>query len=137
MKKTVRVLICDDHEIYRDCIKAFIREVGQPIEIVGEADDGLQAVERALDLNPDIVLMDLEMPRMDGLEATRRIKNAAKSIKVLFLSMYDDEEIVRRCVEAGASGYLMKGVTHKELADAIVAVADGSTAFARPTRKSA
>ena len=74
---------------------------------------------------------------MDGLEATRRIKNAAKSIKVLFLSMYDDEEIVRRCVEAGASGYLMKGVTHKELADAIVAVADGSTAFARPTRKSA
>lgn len=125
MTKNVRLLICDDHEIYRECVKAFIRYASANIEVVGEAGDGLQAVQKALDLNPDVVLMDFEMPRLDGIEATRRIKNAARHIKVLFLSMYDDEEIVKRCMEAGASGYLVKGVSYVQLADAIRAVDAG------------
>ena len=138
MNKKVRLIICDDHEIYRKCIQAFLRFGDASIEVIGEAADGLEAVEMTLDLNPDVVLMDVEMPRLDGIEATRRIKNAAKSVKVLFLSMYDDVEIVNRCMEAGASGYLVKGVTHGQLSDAILAVHVGDRAIRPPeTLKSA
>jgi DNA-binding NarL/FixJ family response regulator len=125
MSRMVRVLVCDDHAAYRDCITSSLRNAGSTIDVVGEAADGLEAVERTLDINPDVVLMDLEMPRLDGIEATRRIKKAAKHIKVLFLSMYDDEQIAGRCLEAGASGYVLKGITCVQLADAILAVDNG------------
>ena len=127
MNRRVKVLVCDDHDAYRDCIKSSLGTASSIIEVVGEAADGLQAVDKALDINPDVVLMDLEMPRLDGIEATRRIKKAAKHIKVLFLSMYDDDEIVGRCMEAGASGYVLKGITCNKLTDAILAVDSGAT----------
>jgi two-component system, NarL family, response regulator DegU len=128
MNRRVRVLLCDDHDGYRDCIRLSLH-AETSIEIVGEAADGLQAVARTLDINPDVVLMDLEMPRLDGIEATRRIKQAAKHIKVLFLCLYDDEEIAGRCLAAGASGYVLKGITCSQLTDAILAVDSGGPAI--------
>lgn len=126
MNRSVRVLICDAHKLYRDCITSLFRNAGSKINVVGEAGDGLEAVHRALDINPDVVLIDVEMPRLDGIEATRRIKKAAKHIKVLFLSMYDNEEIAGRCLEAGATGYLLKGIDCNQLTEAILAVDNGS-----------
>ncbi len=128
MSRRVRVIICDDHNAYRNCIRSSLHTEGS-IEVVGEAADGLQAVSRTLEYNPDVVLMDLEMPRLDGLEATRRIKQAASHIKILFLSMYDDEDIAGRCMEAGASGYVLKGITCTQLTDAILAVDSGRMMF--------
>lgn len=124
MSKKIRVLICDDHTLFREGIKAILRDEPS-IEIVGEADNGRQAVEKATHLYPDVVLMDIAMPDLSGFEATRRIKQAEKSIKVLILTMYDEEELIARCLDAGASGYILKDAPAAQLIYAIDTVHRG------------
>jgi two-component system response regulator NreC len=124
MSAKTRVLICDDHELFREGIKAILR--GEPaIEVVDEAGNGREAVEKALLRRPDAVLMDMEMPDLNGLEATRRIRQADPRIQVLILTMYAEEELVARCIQAGAAGYVLKDVPASQLVYAIEAVSRG------------
>jgi two-component system, NarL family, response regulator NreC len=124
MTSKVRLLLCDDHRLFRAGMKAVLRE--QPaLDVVGEAEDGRAALEQVARLHPDVVLMDIEMPRLDGFEATRRITRAHRGVRVLILTMYAEERLVARCLEAGASGYVLKDVPVSELAYAIEAVARG------------
>jgi two-component system response regulator NreC len=119
-----RVLICDDHELFREGIKAILR--GDPaLQVVGEARTGREAVEQARRLRPELVLMDMEMPQLSGLEATRRIVGADPRVRVLILTMYAEEELVARCMEAGAAGYLLKDAPSSQLLYALGALARG------------
>src|SRR5260370_26237603 len=106
MKSKVKVLLCDDHTLFREGIKAIIKSEPS-LEIVGEAADGREGVEKARELNPDVVLMDISMPDLSGFDATRRILQANPRTKVIILTMYEEEEVINRCLEAGASGYVL------------------------------
>jgi DNA-binding NarL/FixJ family response regulator len=124
MSDRIRILICEDHALFREGLRAILR--AQPrLEVVGEATQGREAVERALRLRPDVVLMDLEMPEMSGLEATRRIVAEARGVKVLMLTLYDDEEVVASCLDAGAAGYFVKDGPATQLVYAIEAIHEG------------
>lgn len=125
----ITVLIAEDHHLVRAGLAALIRNE-HDMEIVGEAADGREAVERALDLTPMVVLMDVSMPGMDGIEATRRIMQARPAVRVLVLTQYDHEEYVRRAVQSGASGYILKSSVADDLRSAIRAVARGEQYFA-------
>src|SRR6202051_5232097 len=103
MTKKLTVLLCDDHTLFREGIKSILRDEPS-IQIVGEADDGRKAVSMALRLRPDVVLMDIAMPDLTGFEATRRILKTAPKTKVLILTMYEEEEVITRCLNAGAAG---------------------------------
>jgi DNA-binding NarL/FixJ family response regulator len=120
----VRLLLCDDHALFRAGVKALLRE-HPTVEVVGEAEDGQDAVEQVERLSPDLVLMDIEMPRLNGFDATRRIVQAHDRVRVLILSMYVEQELVERCLEAGASGYVLKSAPVSQLLYAIEAVARG------------
>src|SRR4051812_26364764 len=105
--KSIKLLIADDHALLRSGLRMLLN--AQPdMEVIAEASDGSEAVSQALDLRPTVVLMDVAMSGESGLEATRRIKERAPEIRVLVLSMYDDESYLRRALEAGASGYALK-----------------------------
>ena len=124
MSRKVRVLLCDDHALFRAGLRALLRE--QPtLEVVGEAGDGRSALEEVERLEPDLVLMDIEMPHLNGVEATRRITQARPEVKVVILTMYVDHQLVARCLEAGASGYVLKDVPVAQLTYALDAVAAG------------
>jgi two-component system, NarL family, response regulator NreC len=124
MTGATTVLICDDHELFREGIKAILR--AEPsITVVGEARNGREGVDKALDLRPQAVLMDMEMPELNGLEATRRIRQAGPNVQVLILTMYAEEDLVARCLQAGAAGYVLKDVPATQLVYAIQAVARG------------
>ncbi len=124
MSERIRVLICEDHALFREGLRAVLREHAR-LEVVGEAAQGREAVEAALRLRPDVVLMDIEMPEMSGLEATRRIDEAGPGVKVLVLTLYDDEEVIASCLDAGASGYVLKDGPAAQLVYAIEAVQQG------------
>jgi DNA-binding NarL/FixJ family response regulator len=124
----IRVLIVDDHPLFRDGIRALLDALPDA-EAVGEASDGRIAVELAATLTPDVVLMDLHLPVMNGIEATRRIVAAQPSVAVLILSMSDDDESVFAAMRAGARGYVLKGADHEEIHRAIVAAAAGEAIF--------
>lgn len=124
MSDKIRVLICDDHTLFREGIKAIL-SAERSIEVVGEASDGPQAVEKALRLEPDVALLDVGMPTLNGVEATRRIKRKKKQVKILILTMYQEEELVSRCLEAGASGYVLKEAPPDQLLFAIESVNRG------------
>ena len=125
----IRILIADDHPIVRDGLRGML--AGDPaLSVVGEASDGEEAVRAVEHLQPDVVLMDLRMPRTDGVEATRRIVAGHPSIRVLVLTTYDTESDVVRAVEAGASGYLLKDAPLAELRQAVKATAAGRTVLA-------
>ena len=126
MRRKCRVLICDDHAEFRDLVKLVLRRAPN-IDIVGEAGDGRAAVDKAQRLRPDVVLMDLNMPELDGLEATRRIKKASKRVKVLIVSAFGGEDQVSPCLHAGASGYFQKYHPLTELSRAVDAVSRGAT----------
>ena len=120
----IRVLLVDDHAIVRQGVRALL-DAEAFVEVVGEAADGREAVAKAEELSPDIVVTDIGMPSLNGLEATRRIKALAPQIKVLVLTMYDDERYVQRILRAGASGYVLKQAASAELISAIRAVSLG------------
>jgi DNA-binding NarL/FixJ family response regulator len=125
MRKPVRVLIADDHQVVREGLQMILAESDGEIVVVGEASDGDEAVRLAKSVNPDVVLMDLSMPRVDGLEATRRLREAGISSRVLILTSFADGDGVRDAVRAGVTGYLMKDVLKGELLTAIRLAADG------------
>lgn len=120
----IRVLIADDHALFRQGLRALFTSE-EDIEVIGEAADGEDVVRKASELRPDVVVMDIMMPGMNGLEATRRISDLLPGIKVLVVSMYDDEEHVQRLLAAGASGFMVKQATHEELVRAVREVVAG------------
>lgn len=124
--KKIKVLIVDDHTLVRAGIRSLLALV-DGIEVVGEASDGKEALDRVRQLMPDVVLMDLAMPGMGGLEATRRMRREFPGIKVLALTQYDDSEYVIPIIEAGASGFVTKMSAFSELAAAIQAAHKGES----------
>ncbi|MFP5347140.1 MAG: response regulator [Actinomycetes bacterium] len=122
----IRVLVADDHVLYRRGLEMVL--AAEPdIEIVGEAEDGSEAIARAEELLPDVVLMDIRMPRRTGIEACSRIKEAVPSTKIVILTISDEESDLFQAVRAGANGYLLKDVPAEEIADGIRAVAGGQS----------
>jgi len=122
----IRVLVADDHLVVREGISAIIAR--QPdIEVVGEAADGVEAVEKALELKPDVILMDLRMPVMDGASAMKQIRIQDKNVKFIVLTTYDTEEYVFQAIEAGAQAYLLKDALHDDLFRAIRDVFQGKS----------
>jgi DNA-binding NarL/FixJ family response regulator len=124
----VRVLVADDHPVFLRGMRAILG--AEPdTELVGEARDGEEAVELALELVPDVILMDLNMPKVTGIEATRRILEASPDTAILMLTMFEDDRSVLAAVRAGARGYVLKGADGAETLRAIHAVADGDAIF--------
>jgi len=123
MSKTT-VLIADDHALVREGIIAFLK-LCDDIEVVAEASDGLEAVEKARKFSPDVILMDISMPKLGGLEATIELKKMNPAVKILVLTQYDDKEYISRFLKAGVSGYLLKRAVGSELISAIRAVSRG------------
>ncbi len=122
----IRVLICDDHTILREGIRLLLN--AQPdIEVVAEAVDGRDAVDKARALKPDVILMDIAMPLLNGLEATKQIRREQPDARVLVLTMYESDEYVAQMLEAGAAGYVLKKVAGSELVYAIRAVSQGES----------
>jgi DNA-binding NarL/FixJ family response regulator len=124
--RKIRILIADDHAVVREGTRRIL-EQETDMEVVGEAGDGEEAVNLATSLKPDVAIVDVSMPKMDGIEATRRIKAACPSINVLILSAYDDDQFIFSLLEAGAAGYLLKSIRSRELLDAIRAVYSGES----------
>ncbi|MCX6899780.1 MAG: response regulator transcription factor [Verrucomicrobia bacterium] len=121
-----RVLLADDHKIMREGLRSLLA-VTPGVEVVGEASDGRTAVQLVLKLMPDVVVMDIGMPDLNGVDATRQIKTRAPRTKVIALSLHSDERFIAGMFKAGASGYLLKDGAFEELAHAIRTVADGHT----------
>jgi two-component system response regulator NreC len=120
----IRVLICDDHSVFREGVRSILSGEKDMI-VVGQAGDGEQGVHMARELRPDVVLMDIAMPCIRGFEATRRIRQRVPSIQVLMLTVYDDEDLVARCLTAGAGGYVLKDSPPEQLIYAVRSVAHG------------
>jgi DNA-binding NarL/FixJ family response regulator len=124
----IRVLVADDHPVFRRGIRAILG--AEPdTELVGEATDGEEAVARALEQRPDVILMDLNMPKITGIEATRQILEVDPNIAILMLTMFEDDDSVFAAMRAGARGYVLKGADGAETLRAIHAVADGEAIF--------
>ncbi len=122
----IRILIVDDHAILRDGIRALLN-LYDDIEIVGEASEGNEAIEKARELVPDVVVMDIAMPGMDGLEATRRIIKKNPTVKILVLTQYNNKEYILSAIKAGAAGYVPKRALGSELVSAIRAIYRGDS----------
>ena len=127
----IRVLLADDHTIVRQGLRALL-DSQEDIEVVGEAENGRQAFEKTKQIVPDIVVLDITMPNLNGIEATRQIKKLNPEIKVIVLTVHDNEEYVHQVLQAGASGYLLKESAVSDLVSAINAVKKGDI-FLSPT----
>lgn len=122
----IRVLLVEDHHLVRAGFKALLSRLNE-VEVVAEASDGRQALELITEIHPDVVLMDISMPRLNGVEATQRIVREYPQVRVIMLSMYTSEEYVLQSLTAGASGYLLKDSEPSEFEQAIQSVANGET----------
>ena len=122
----IKVLLAEDHVMVREGTSEFVQRESD-MEVVGEASDGEEAVKLATELQPDVIVMDIAMPKLNGIEATKRIKELYPSIAVLILTAYDYDQYIFALLEAGAAGYLLKGVRVRELIDAIRAVYAGES----------
>jgi DNA-binding NarL/FixJ family response regulator len=125
----LRVLLADDHPVFRRGLRMLLDAQSEGAEIVGEASNGLEAVELARELQPDVVVMDLQMPELNGIEATQRIVEESPHIGVLVLTMFEDDDSVFAAMRAGARGYLLKGADQAEIVRAIHAVGSGEAIF--------
>lgn len=125
----MRVLLADDHALFRDGVRSLLEARG--IDVVGEAGDGAQAVDAAMRLRPDVVLMDITMPRMDGLEATRLIKARAPGIKIVMLTVSDENRTVFEAIKSGAEGYLLKDLQAAEFFELLQGVERGEAPITR------
>src|SRR5258706_2656906 len=122
------VVIADDHQFFRDGVRALLD--AQPgMECVGEAATGEEAVRLSTEVQPDVVLMDVQMPGMSGVEATRQIVSSSPQIRVLVVTMFEDDHLVFAAMRAGARGYLLKGTRHEDMVRAILAVGSGDAIF--------
>jgi DNA-binding NarL/FixJ family response regulator len=128
MTEAIRVLLVDDHPLVRGGLRALLAPEAE-ISVVGEATNGSEAISRAIDLEPDVILMDLHMSEMNGIEATRQILRAQPRIGVIALTMLEDDDTVFAAMRAGAQGYLLKGADEAEVLRAIHAVAHGEAIF--------
>ena len=124
----LRLLIADDHPAFRAGLRVLLESLDD-FEVVGEVENGEQALDAAIELAPDVVVMDLQMPGLGGIEATRRLVTAAPHVRVLVLTMFEDESSVFAALRAGAHGYVLKGAGQQQLARAIAAVAAGESIF--------
>lgn len=131
MMSNIRVLLAEDHTIVRKGLRSLL-DAEANIEVVGEADDGRQAIQKAQQFQPDVVLMDITMPVLNGLEATRQIKKLLPQIRVLVLTVHTSEEYIFQILQAGAAGYVVKQAAVEELIAAITAVSQGN-AFISPS----
>jgi two-component system NarL family response regulator len=122
----IRVMICDDHALFRRGL-IMVLESEEGIEVVGEAENGEEAIARVEDLAPDVVLMDVRMPRISGIEATRAIAESVPAAKILMLTVSDEEDDLYEAIKAGATGYLLKEISIEEVATAIRAVVSGQS----------
>lgn len=122
----IKIFIVDDHIMLREGIKQIVAE-NEELDIIGETGDGNDAVKQVCDLKPDIVLMDISLPSLNGIEATRRIKRDCPDIKILALTMHDNEEYLSQMLQAGASGYILKRAAGSELQEAINVVSRGES----------
>ncbi|MGZ3931714.1 MAG: response regulator [Bacteroidia bacterium] len=125
---SIKIIIADDHRVFIDGMKALLREV-QGLEVIADAENGEQLVQKTVQYLPDVVLTDIQMPVMDGIEATKVIQKRHRDVKVIALTMLNESLFIRRMLEAGASGYLIKTVDKEELIKAIKAVAGGEKYF--------
>ncbi len=126
--ETIRLLISDDHALFREGLQALFSAI-EDIELVGEAATGEEAISLAESLQPDVVLMDINMPGVNGVQATRQILRASPVIGVIMVTMLDDDASVFSAMRAGARGYVLKGAKHEELLQTIRAVANGQALF--------
>lgn len=124
----IRVLIADDHPMFRDGLRVVL-STEPALEVVGEAADGPEAVALAEELQPDVVVMDLNLPGLNGIEATRHVVADSPHVAVLVLTMFDDDDSVFSAVRAGARGYLLKGAGHEDVVAAIRAIVSGAVIF--------
>jgi two-component system response regulator DegU len=124
--RQIRVLLVDDHAFVRSGVKAIL-EFEEEIEVVGEAGSGMEAIERADSLKPDLIVMDVNMPDLDGIEATRRIKQKHPSISIIILTVNDEELFLIEAVRAGAASFLLKDSSSDQLINSIRAVAEGAS----------
>lgn len=123
-KKMIRILLADDHTLFRDGLKRIL-EMESDMEVVGEVSNGANILEVARETDPDIILMDINMPIVNGVDATRMITKEIPSIRVIILSIHDDEQYVYRSLQNGASGYLLKEIEGKALVEAVRSVWEG------------
>lgn len=122
----IRVLIADDHALVREGTRRMLEQESD-MQVVGEAGDGEETVKAACELKPDVAIVDISMPKLDGIEATKQIKERCPSVTILILSAYDDDQFIFSLLEAGAAGYLLKSVRSRELVDAVRAVHAGES----------
>jgi two-component system, NarL family, response regulator NreC len=123
---SIRVLLADDHALFREGVRSLLATQAD-IEVIGEVEDGRAAVQQALALHPDVVLMDITMPQLDGIEATRQIVQREPAVRVLVLTMHDNEEVFLRALAAGAAGYVLKRSGGLELMSAIRSTYEGNS----------
>lgn len=124
---TIRLMLADDHRMLREGLSRSMSEHG--FDVVGEARDGVEAVNMAYSLTPDVVLMDVSMPEMDGVEACRQVRMAVPGTKVVMLTMHADQDVLANAIRAGACGYLVKDCSTEEIADAVRMASNGDTAL--------
>ncbi|MBA2328782.1 MAG: response regulator transcription factor [Flavisolibacter sp.] len=129
---TIKVLLADDHELFRDGFKMLIKKQ-QDIEIIGEAENGRELVNFAKELKPDVIVTDIKMPVLDGIEATKTLTKQFPGIGIIALSMFDDEFLIVDMLEAGAKGYLLKNAQKEEIFEAIRSVYNNETYYCNKT----
>jgi DNA-binding NarL/FixJ family response regulator len=128
MSDTVRVLVADDHPVFRGGLRALL-DTDADVEVVGEASTGAEAVTLAAQTQPDVVVMDLHMPELDGIDATRQIVHTSPHVAVLVLTMFDDDDSVFAAMRAGARGYMLKGANQADVVRAVHTVGGGGAMF--------
>lgn len=134
MTQPIGVLVADDHTLVRRGLISLL-SLAEGIRVVGEAADGRAAVERALEIDPDVVLMDINMPLLNGLEATRKLKKEAPHVRILILSAHDNEQYILQVIQSGANGYLLKNSSADDLFSAIRSVHSGHAFFSPSVSK--